>query len=90
MEPRSPALQADSLLSEPSGKPTFMGYLLLYANHFMRPENREESDLSPKNYGTLNQMLCQSIVKSLISSSMCVCVFYYMLVKTANDMEACK
>ena len=61
MEPRSPALQADSLLSEPRGKPTFMGYLPLYANHFMRPENREESDLSPKNYGNLNQMLCQRV-----------------------------
>ena len=61
MEPRSPALKADSLLSEPPGKPTFMGYLPLYANHFMRPENREESDLSPKNYGNLNQMLCQRV-----------------------------
>ena len=77
MEPRSPALQADSLPSEPPGKPTFMGYLPLYANHFMRPENRKNLIFPKELWKSKPKAVSESIVKSLISASMCVCVLLH-------------
>ena len=52
MKLSSPALQADSLLSEPSGKPYIYIYLSMYLNHFaahLKLQNYKSTVLQLKN-----------------------------------------
>ena len=46
MEPRSPALQADSLLSEPSGKPVLRLKMPTFANFLLEIRIRQGQSLS--------------------------------------------